>query len=113
MSVITIATEHFTDLGKLNLPMDGPVLGSSQFSLLPQLPKKMMLASKVVKIDSKIIISFRKSKSMTHFVVVDKTRHFETFLKIDKNSYHPYPFIFVNARTKKNTIQNSLAHHLN
>jgi len=29
----------------------------SQFKLLPQLPQIMMLASKVVKIDSKIIIS--------------------------------------------------------
>jgi len=35
----------------------GLVLGSSQFLILPQLPLKMMLASKVVKIDLKIIIS--------------------------------------------------------
>ena len=30
----------------------GPVLGLSQFSILPQLPQKMMLASKVVKFNS-------------------------------------------------------------
>jgi hypothetical protein len=31
------------------------ILSSSQFSILPQLPQKMKLASKVIKIDSKII----------------------------------------------------------
>jgi len=38
-------------------PDDGSILGSSQFSMLPQLPLKMLLNSKVVKIDPKIIIS--------------------------------------------------------
>jgi hypothetical protein len=37
----------------------GLVLGSSHFSILLQLPYKMMLDSKVVKIDSKIIISLQ------------------------------------------------------
>jgi hypothetical protein len=36
---------------------EGSILGSSQFLLLPQLPQKMELASKVVKVDLKIIIS--------------------------------------------------------
>jgi len=40
-------------------PDDGLVLGSSQFSRLPQLPPKILLDSKVVKIDPKIIISVR------------------------------------------------------
>jgi len=35
----------------------GLILGLSQFSLLPQLPLKTMLDLKMVKIDSKIIIS--------------------------------------------------------
>jgi hypothetical protein len=35
----------------------GSILGSSQFMLLPQLPQKMELASKEVKVDSKIIVS--------------------------------------------------------
>jgi len=35
----------------------GLVLSSSQFSILPQLPPKIMLNSKVVKIDLKITIS--------------------------------------------------------
>jgi len=48
-------TERFTDLGKLNFPM--AVLGSSQYAKLPQLPPKILLDSKVVKIDPKIIIS--------------------------------------------------------
>jgi len=38
-------TERFTYLGKLG----GLVLGSSQFLLLPQLPLKLILPSKVVK----------------------------------------------------------------
>jgi hypothetical protein len=35
----------------------GSILSSSQFLILPQLPQKIKLTSKVVKIDSKIIIS--------------------------------------------------------
>jgi hypothetical protein len=35
----------------------GSVLSSSQILLLPELPQKMELTSKVVKVDSKIIIS--------------------------------------------------------
>ncbi len=35
----------------------GLILSSSQFLQLPQLPQKMELASKVVKVDSKIIVS--------------------------------------------------------
>jgi len=38
-------------------PHGGSVLGSSQFSILLQLPPKILLDSKVVKIDPKIIIS--------------------------------------------------------
>ncbi len=38
----------------------GWILSSSQFLILPQLPQKMKLASKVVKVDSKIIISLPK-----------------------------------------------------
>jgi hypothetical protein len=52
--VLQLKTACFTDLGKLNLLM---VLSYSQFLLLPQLPQKIELASKVVKVDSKIIVS--------------------------------------------------------
>jgi hypothetical protein len=38
----------------------GSILSSSQFLILPQLPQKMKFASKVVKVDSKIIISLPK-----------------------------------------------------
>ena len=47
----------FHRFGQAKFVYGGPVLGSSQFLLLPQLPQKMRFASKVVKIDSKIIIS--------------------------------------------------------
>jgi len=40
--------------GQAKFPNGGSALGSSQFSILPQLHQKMMLASKGVKIDSKI-----------------------------------------------------------
>jgi len=50
------ATERFTNLGKLNFLMV-VWLCASQFSILPQLPLKTMLNLKMVKIDSKIIIS--------------------------------------------------------
>ncbi len=38
----------------------GSILSSSQFSILPKLPQKMKFATKVVKIDPKIIISLPK-----------------------------------------------------
>ena len=51
---------RFKDFDKLNLVKihnGGKVLGSSQFLPLPQLHQKTMLASKVVKNNSKIVIS--------------------------------------------------------
>ena len=47
----------FHIFGQATFAYGGPVLGSSQFLLLSQLPQKMTLASNVVNIDSKIIIS--------------------------------------------------------
>ncbi len=41
----------------------GSILSLSQFLLLPELPLKMKLASKVVKINSNIILSPQRSKS--------------------------------------------------
>ncbi len=56
--LILVDTLCFTNLGKLNLII--VVFSSSQFSILPQLPQKVELASKVVKVDSKIIVSLPK-----------------------------------------------------
>jgi len=42
-------------LGQAKLPDVGLVIGSSQFSVLPKMPPKLMLDSKVFKIDTKII----------------------------------------------------------
>jgi len=44
----------FHRFGQAKFPNGGSALGSSQFSILPQLHQKMMLASKGIKIDSKI-----------------------------------------------------------
>jgi len=43
--------------GHAKFAYGGSILGSSQFTLLPQLPPKTMLDLKVVKIDLKIINS--------------------------------------------------------
>jgi hypothetical protein len=50
-------SERFTDW-QAKFPDGGSVLGLSQYSILPQLPK----------LTQKIIISLRKSKSVTHSV---------------------------------------------
>jgi len=55
----TLDTELFTYFGKLNSLKGSSILGSSQFSKLPPLPSKMLLNSKEVKIDPKIIILLR------------------------------------------------------
>ena len=44
----------FHGFGQAKFPNGGSVLGSSQFKILHQLPLKMMLGSKVVKMNSKI-----------------------------------------------------------
>ncbi len=69
-SHITIGWSYrvFPRFGQAKFPYGSSVLGSSQFSILPQLPPKILLNSKVVKIDPKIIISLCLSKSVTHFV---------------------------------------------
>jgi len=47
----------FHGYGDAKIILDsGTVLGLSQFLILPRLPPKIMLESKVVKIDPKIII---------------------------------------------------------
>ncbi len=53
----------FIDLGKL-YSYGGSILSVSQFLLLVQLPPKMKLPSKVVKIGLKIVISLQRSKSV-------------------------------------------------
>ncbi len=47
----------FHQFGQVKFANGGSILISNQFFLLPQLPQKMKLTSKVFKIDSKIIIS--------------------------------------------------------
>jgi len=49
----------FHRFGQAKFPDGGSVLALSQFSRLYQLPPKILLDSKVVKIDPKIIISLR------------------------------------------------------
>ena len=52
--------------GQAKMHNGGLALGLSQFLLLSQLLQKMMISSKEVKNNSKIVISLRQSKSVTH-----------------------------------------------
>jgi hypothetical protein len=65
---ISVKITYRADLGKLNLLICW-IFGSSQYSLVSQLPLKTMLNSKVVKIDSKTIISLCSSTSVPHSVL--------------------------------------------
>jgi len=47
----------FQTFGQAKFAYGGSILGSSQFTLLPQLPTKTISNLKAIKIDSKIIIS--------------------------------------------------------
>jgi len=47
----------FQGVGQAKFHDSGSVLGLSQFLILPQLPPKILLDSKVVKIEPKIIIT--------------------------------------------------------
>jgi hypothetical protein len=55
----------FHRFGQAKFPDGGLILGLSQLSILPQ---KILVDSKVVKIDPKIVISLCKYKSVTHSV---------------------------------------------
>jgi hypothetical protein len=50
----------FQGFSKAKSANGGLILSLSQFLILPQLPQKIKLASKVVKVDSKIIDSLPK-----------------------------------------------------
>jgi hypothetical protein len=60
MSQSKLLYSVFQGFSKAKSANGGSILSSSQFLVLPQLPQKMKLASKVVKVDSKIIISLPK-----------------------------------------------------
>jgi hypothetical protein len=55
-----ISYSVFQGFSKAKSANGGSILSSSHFLILPQLPQKIKLASKVVKVDSKIFISLPK-----------------------------------------------------
>jgi len=57
MFVLVMNYRAFHGFGQAKFSYGSLALGSSQFTLLTQLPQKMTLNLKVVKIDPKIIIS--------------------------------------------------------
>jgi len=57
----------FHRFGQAKFSDGGWVLGSSQFSTLTRLPPKIMIDSKEVKIDRKVLILLCLSKSVTHY----------------------------------------------
>jgi len=56
---IYLLLHSFHRFGQAKFPNGGLVSDSSQISILPQLPPKILLDSRVVKIDQKIIILHR------------------------------------------------------
>jgi hypothetical protein len=62
----------------------GLILSLSQFSILPQLPQKMKLVSKEVKIDPKIIVSLLSSKSLKLTVGGCERVHLNMLIKITR-----------------------------
>ncbi len=57
MTCIMVTTYRaFHGFGQAKFSCGGSILGSSQFTLMPQLPLKTMLNTKVIQIDSNIII---------------------------------------------------------
>jgi len=62
-------TERFTDLiGQSKFGYGALLSGSSQFTLLPQLPQKMTLNLKVANTNLKAIILLHYSKTVSHSV---------------------------------------------
>jgi hypothetical protein len=57
---IFVYNSVFQGFSKAKSANGGSILSLSQFLILPQLPQKIKLTSKVVKVDSKIIISLPK-----------------------------------------------------
>ena len=59
MTTFNLIYRAFHRFGQAKIAYGGLVLGLSQFSILPQLPPKIMPNSNLVKFDPKIIISLR------------------------------------------------------
>ncbi len=74
----------------------GSILSSSQFLLLPQLPQKMELASKVVKVDSKIIVSYLRSKSVK-LTLANKLEQFEIGIENKNMGFVKQPIFSVHV----------------
>jgi hypothetical protein len=60
LKILSYGYSVFQEFSKAKSAIGGLILSLSQFLILPQLPQKIKLASKVVKVDSKIIISLPK-----------------------------------------------------
>ncbi len=60
LKVVKFVYSVFQGFRKAKFGRGGSILSSSQFLILPQLPQKIKLASKVVKVDSKTIICLPK-----------------------------------------------------
>jgi len=74
IDLCTIFIKSVHRFGQAKIPYVGLVLGSGQFSILPQLSLKMRLSLKEVKIDTKISNSLCESKSLTHSVEFQNNR---------------------------------------
>ncbi len=81
----------FQGFSKAKTANGGSILSSSQFLILPQLPQKIKLASKVVKVDSKIIRShYLRSKSLK-LTVWSSGRHRGKSWEFSTLNHQPWP----------------------
>jgi len=102
----------FHGFGQAKFNYSGLILGTSQFTLLPQLPLKTMLHLKVVKIDSEIIISLHYSKSVTYYVWIQWkfTETHRAFNQMRPWSCKPdfLTFIFLRERMENENVRQIL-----
>jgi len=96
-----ITYRAFHRFGQAKFPDGGSILGSKQFLILSQLPSKILLNSKVVKINQKIIILLCKSKSVTHSVWLHIWIGFEPSTR-----HHFRPFITMKEQNWKSKQDN-------
>jgi hypothetical protein len=82
----------FHQYGQAKFAFGGSILSSSQFLLLPQLPQKTKVASKAVKNDSKVIISFPSSNSVKRTVESKLCSSKTILISISTNQYDVIKF---------------------
>ena len=118
ITYIYSAYQGFEQAYLVRLTFGGQVLSSIRTSLQPRLPQKLTLASKVVKIDSTLVISLCQPKSVTHSIAVvlnrrDASRYWDlatispglrTIQKLKMYQKKHKNQVFLHIKTSKNIL---------